>query len=123
MTLAPHDAIATAQATTAVVLLTDQIRAGHPNHETMDGAIGIRSGNGKRMEGMIVVVIGVIAGCIEARVEEIGTDPMVRRRGILREPRIGKGMTMMSRKRCVLLLCIRRVTAHRTGCRVLIIHL
>ncbi|KIR51430.1 smad nuclear-interacting protein 1 [Cryptococcus gattii Ru294] len=49
MTLAPHDAIATAQATTAVVLLTDQIQAGHPDHETKDGAIGIRSGNGKRI--------------------------------------------------------------------------
>lgn len=89
----------------------------------MDGAIGIRSGNGKRMQDMIVVVIGMTAGRIEARVEEIGTDPMVRRRGILREPRIGKGMTMMSRKRCVLLLCIRRVTAHKIGYRALIIHL
>lgn len=108
MTLAPHDATATAQATTAVVLLTDQIQAGHPNHKTLDGAVAIRSGNGKRMHDMTVVVIGMTAGRIEARVEEIGKDPMVRRRGLVRELRIGRGMTMMSRKRCVLLLCIRQ---------------
>lgn len=106
MTPAPHDVTATAQATIAVVLLTDQIQAGHPDREMVDGGTGIGSGNRKKMEGTVVVVIRATVDRIGARVGETGRDPMVKRREKVRELRIGRDMTMMSGERCVLFVRI-----------------
>lgn len=100
----------TAQGTTAVVLLTDQIQADHLDRETADGGTGIGSGIRKKMEGTVVMVIEVTVDRIGVGVGGTGRDPMIRRRGKVRELRIGRGMTMMSKERCVLFLRIRRAT-------------